>query len=49
MSEQDYNISIDDTKIALILLQILRKKEKINEQTYSNTVRIYMQKLREVA
>lgn len=49
MSDNDYAMTIDEQKMAVLLLKILRKKEKINEPTYNEVLQIYLKKLREVA
>ena len=48
---KDYytNLRYLDNKIALVLLEILRKKERINEPTYRKTVQEYLNKLKEAA
>ena len=49
MSEVDYSIAFDDKQIAILLLKILRKKERINEPTYSKVLQLYLEKLKEAA
>ena len=41
--------AIDDSRMAITLLYILRMKDIINKPTYDNTLRIYEEKLRKVA
>lgn len=49
MSEQVCLSAINDNRIAIVLLQILRKKEIINQPTFEKTCRKYKEKLKEVA
>lgn len=49
MSDNDYAVSIGEQQMAVLLLKILRKKEKINEPTYNEVLQIYLKKLKEVA
>jgi len=49
MSNNDFNIKIDEQQMAVLLLNILKKKEKINEPTYNQVLQIYLKKLKEVA
>lgn len=49
MSGQDCLSAIDDNRIAIVLLQILRKKEIINQPTFEKTYRKYKERLKEAA
>lgn len=49
MSGQDYLSAIDDNRIAIVLLEILRKKEIINQPTFEKTYRKYKERLKEAA
>ena len=49
MSGQDSLGVIDDNRIAVILLQILRKKEIINQPTFEKTYKKYKERLKEAA
>lgn len=49
MSEQVCLSAINDNRIAIVLLQILRKKEIINQSTFEKTYRKYKEKLKEAA
>lgn len=45
MSGQDSLGVIDDNRIAIILLRILRKKEIINQPTFEKTYKKYKERL----
>lgn len=49
MSGQDSLGIIDNNRIAIILLQILRKKEIINQSTFEKTYKKYKERLKEAA
>lgn len=49
MSRQECLSVIDDNRIAIILLRILRKKEIINQPTFEKTYRKYKERLKEAA
>lgn len=49
MSGQDYFRAIDDNRMAIVLLNILRRKEVINQPTFEKTYRKYKERLKEAA
>lgn len=49
MSDRDYTVEIGEHQMAILLLKVLKKKEKINEPTYNEVLKVYLKKFREVA
>lgn len=49
MLGQNSLIAIDDNNMAIALLQILRRKEIINQPTFEKTYKQYKERLKEVA
>lgn len=49
MSRQDCLSVVDDNRMAIVLLYILRRKEVINQPTFENAYKKYKKRLKEVA
>ena len=49
MREQDYQITIDDNRMSVVLLQIIKKKNLVNESTFKAVLDIYKKRIKGVA